>query len=39
MADYLGYIRDRANGYVSVNFPVEDGMEISCWTGREGAPG
>jgi predicted O-methyltransferase YrrM len=34
MADYLAYVRDPANGYVSVNFPVEDGMEISCWTGR-----
>jgi predicted O-methyltransferase YrrM len=30
MADYLDYVRDPANGYVSVNFPVEDGMEISC---------
>jgi predicted O-methyltransferase YrrM len=30
MADYLGYVRDPANGYVSVAFPVEDGMEISC---------
>ena len=39
MADYLRYVRDRANGYVSVNFPVEDGMEISCWTGREGEAG
>ena len=34
MADYLEYIRDPANGYVSVAFPVEDGMEISSWTGR-----
>jgi len=33
MADYLHYVRDRANGYVSVSFPVEDGMEVSCWTG------
>jgi predicted O-methyltransferase YrrM len=30
MADYLAYVRDPANGYVSVAFPVEDGMEISC---------
>jgi predicted O-methyltransferase YrrM len=30
MADYLAYVRDPANGYVSVPFPVEDGMEISC---------
>jgi predicted O-methyltransferase YrrM len=33
MADYLNYVRDPANGYVSVEFPVEDGMEISCWSG------
>jgi predicted O-methyltransferase YrrM len=32
MADYLGYVRDPANGYVTVAFPVEDGMEVSCWT-------
>jgi predicted O-methyltransferase YrrM len=30
MSDYLAYVRDPANGYVSVAFPVEDGMEISC---------
>jgi predicted O-methyltransferase YrrM len=29
---YLDYVRDPANGYASVTFPVEDGMEISCWT-------
>ena len=34
MADYLEYVRDPANGYISVAFPVEDGMEISSWTGR-----
>lgn len=33
MADYLAYVRDPANGYVSVAFPVEDGMEVSCFTG------
>jgi predicted O-methyltransferase YrrM len=33
MADYLAYVRDPANGYVSVAFPVEDGMEISCRAG------
>jgi predicted O-methyltransferase YrrM len=33
MADYLDYVRDPANGYVSVAFPVEDGMEISCRAG------
>jgi predicted O-methyltransferase YrrM len=30
MAGYLDYVRDPANGYVSVAFPVEDGMEVSC---------
>jgi predicted O-methyltransferase YrrM len=35
MADYLTYIRDPANGYVTVAFPVEDGMEISSWTGPQ----
>jgi predicted O-methyltransferase YrrM len=30
MAGYLDYVRDPANGYVTVAFPVEDGMEISC---------
>ena len=33
MAGYLEFIRDEANGYVSVAFPVEDGVEISSWTG------
>ncbi|WP_405727794.1 class I SAM-dependent methyltransferase [Streptomyces sp. NBC_01537] len=27
---YLDHVRDPANGYRSVTFPVEDGMEISC---------
>ncbi len=27
---YLSYMRTPANGYHSVTFPVEDGMEISC---------
>jgi predicted O-methyltransferase YrrM len=27
---YLTYVRDPRNGYQSVTFPVEDGMEISC---------
>lgn len=27
---YLDYVRTPANGYVSVAFPVEDGMEVSC---------
>ncbi|MFL6077354.1 MAG: O-methyltransferase [Mycobacteriales bacterium] len=30
MAGYLDHVRDPANGYVTVEFPVEDGMEISC---------
>jgi predicted O-methyltransferase YrrM len=30
LADYLEYVRDPANGYLSVTFPVGDGMEISC---------
>jgi predicted O-methyltransferase YrrM len=34
MAPYLDFIRDPVNGYVTVAFPVEDGMEISSWTGR-----
>ncbi|MEV0942157.1 class I SAM-dependent methyltransferase [Micromonospora wenchangensis] len=34
MGDYLAYVRDPGNGYVSIDFPVEDGMELSCWTGR-----
>jgi predicted O-methyltransferase YrrM len=33
MAEYLSYVRDPAHGYVTVLFPVEDGMELSCWTG------
>lgn len=32
LSSYLEYVRDPANGYVSVAFPVEDGMEISCLT-------
>ena len=30
VAGYLDYVRDPANGYVSVAFPIEDGMELSC---------
>jgi predicted O-methyltransferase YrrM len=30
VAGYLDYVRDPANGYVSVAFPVDDGMDISC---------
>jgi len=32
LSGYLEYVRDPDNGYVSVAFPVEDGMEISCRT-------
>ncbi|WFE49466.1 class I SAM-dependent methyltransferase [Micromonospora sp. WMMD1155] len=34
MSDYVTYVRDPGNGYVSIDFPVEDGTELSCWTGR-----
>jgi len=37
MADYLDYVRNPARGYVTVPFPVEDGLEISSWTGTVGA--
>jgi predicted O-methyltransferase YrrM len=30
MADYLSYVRDPANGYLSVSFPESDGLEITC---------
>jgi predicted O-methyltransferase YrrM len=30
MVGYLDYVRDPQSGYVSVTFPVADGMEISC---------
>jgi predicted O-methyltransferase YrrM len=33
VAAYLAYVRDPSHGYVTVSFPVEDGMEISSWTG------
>ncbi len=33
MGDYLEYVREPSNGYVNATFPVEDGMEISCYTG------
>jgi predicted O-methyltransferase YrrM len=34
MTSYLDYVREPANGYVSVAFPVGDGMELSSWAGR-----
>jgi hypothetical protein len=30
MTDYLGYVRDPANGYLSIPFPESDGLEITC---------
>ena len=30
MGDYLGYVRNPANGYLSVLFPNADGLEITC---------
>lgn len=35
MRDYLAYVRDPLHGFVSVDFPVEDGMELSCWTSSQ----
>jgi len=32
MTNYLAYVRDPTNGYESVEFPVDDGVEISCRT-------
>jgi predicted O-methyltransferase YrrM len=32
LSAYLEYVRHPANEYISVAFPVADGMEISCWT-------
>jgi predicted O-methyltransferase YrrM len=33
MTEYLAYVRDPANGYESVEFLVDDGVEVSCRTG------
>jgi predicted O-methyltransferase YrrM len=33
-AAYLAHVRDPGNGFVSVDFPVDDGIEVSSWTGR-----
>jgi predicted O-methyltransferase YrrM len=38
MAGYLDYVRNPANGYVTVEFPVEDGLELSSWTAAPAAP-
>jgi len=32
MANYLAYVRDPANGYLSIEFPESDGLEITCRT-------
>jgi predicted O-methyltransferase YrrM len=32
LTGYLSYVRDEANGYVSVAFPLGDGVEVSCRT-------
>ena len=32
-AGYVAHVRDRGNGFVSVDLPVDDGVEISSWTG------
>ncbi len=29
LAPYLAYVRDAANGYVSCEIPVDDGLELS----------
>ena len=33
VAGYLAYVRDPGHGFVSVEFPIEDGVEVSSWTG------
>jgi predicted O-methyltransferase YrrM len=33
-AGYLAYVRDPGNGFVSVAFQVDDGIEISSWASR-----
>jgi predicted O-methyltransferase YrrM len=35
LSNYLEYVRNPASGYVTVAFPVDDGMELSCWTGAD----
>ncbi|MGH8835956.1 MAG: O-methyltransferase [Actinomycetes bacterium] len=37
MAAYLEYVRNSAGRYVTVPFPIEDGLEISSWTGSADA--
>ncbi len=33
-ADYLAYVRDPGNGFVTMECPVDDGVEVSSWTGQ-----
>jgi predicted O-methyltransferase YrrM len=32
-AEYLAYVRDPRNGFVTMECPVDDGIEVSSWTG------
>jgi predicted O-methyltransferase YrrM len=32
-ADYLAYVREPRNGFVTMECPVDDGIEVSSWTG------
>jgi predicted O-methyltransferase YrrM len=32
-ADYLAYVREPGNGFVTMECPVDDGIEVSSWTG------
>jgi predicted O-methyltransferase YrrM len=32
-AGYLAHVRDPGSGFVSADFPVDGGVEVSCWTG------
>jgi predicted O-methyltransferase YrrM len=33
-ASYLAHVRDPRNGFVSVDFPIDGGIEVSSWTGQ-----
>src|ERR1700684_768460 len=33
-AGYLAHVRDPGSGFVSVDFPVDDGIEVSSWISR-----
>lgn len=32
-AGYLAHVRDPGSGFMSADFPVDGGVEVSCWTG------